>query len=92
MCVQYVETIIRIRDLRKVYRMGQVVVEALRGINLDVPKGEFLSIMGSSGSEKSTLLYIVGGLTPPSAGEVIVAGINLHESANRAEPNFDENT
>jgi putative ABC transport system ATP-binding protein len=46
-------------------------------VNLEVPRGEFLSIVGPSGSGKSTLFHIVGGLTPPSSGEVVVAGINL---------------
>ena len=71
------ESIIRIRDLRKSYLTGKVSVEALRGVNLDVPKGEFLSIVGPSGSGKSTLFHIVGGLTPPTSGEVIVAGRNV---------------
>jgi putative ABC transport system ATP-binding protein len=60
-----------------VYSTGKVSVEALRGVDLDVPAGEFLSIVGPSGSGKSTLFHIVGGLTPPSAGEVIVAGRNV---------------
>jgi putative ABC transport system ATP-binding protein len=71
------EPIIRTRGLRKTYHTGKVLVEALRGVDLDVPKGEFLSIVGPSGSGKSTLFHIVGGLTPPSAGEVIVAGRNV---------------
>ncbi len=71
------ESIIRIRDLRKSYLTGKVSVEALRGVNLDVPKGEFLSIVGPSGSGKSTLFHIVGGLTPPTSGEVVVAGRNV---------------
>jgi len=71
------EQIIRIRDLRKSYITGKVSVEALRGVNLEVPQGEFLSIVGPSGSGKSTLFHIVGGLTPPSSGEVIVAGRNV---------------
>jgi putative ABC transport system ATP-binding protein len=66
--------IIRVRGLRKVYHIGKVDVEALRGVDLDVPAGEFLSIVGPSGSGKSTLFHIIGGLTPPSGGEVTVAG------------------
>jgi putative ABC transport system ATP-binding protein len=69
--------IIRVRGLRKIYHTGKVNVEALRGVDLDVPSGEFLSIVGPSGSGKSTLFHIIGGLTPPSAGEVIVADRNV---------------
>jgi putative ABC transport system ATP-binding protein len=71
------DSIIHIRNLRKTYLSGKVSVEALRGVDLDVPRGEFLSIVGPSGSGKSTLFHIVGGLTPPTSGEVIVAGRNV---------------
>jgi len=71
------EPIISTRELRKVFRVGQVDVEALRGVDLDVPAGEFLSIVGPSGSGKSTLFHIVGALTPPSAGTVHIAGKDL---------------
>jgi putative ABC transport system ATP-binding protein len=71
------DSIIRVRGLRKVYHTGNVAVEALRGVDVDVPSGEFVSIVGPSGSGKSTLFHIIGGLTPPSAGEVIVAGRNV---------------
>ncbi len=71
------EPIISIRALRKIYRVGEVDVEALRGVDLDVPAGEFLSVVGPSGSGKSTLFHIVGGLTPPSSGTVAVGGENL---------------
>jgi putative ABC transport system ATP-binding protein len=69
--------IIQVRDLRKVYKTGKVSVEALRGVNLEVPKGEFLSIVGPSGSGKSTLFHIVGGLTPPTSGHVVVGGVDV---------------
>jgi len=61
---------IEVRGLTKVYNMGNVDVPALRGLDLDVERGEFLSIVGPSGSGKSTLFHIIGGLTPPSSGRV----------------------
>ena len=69
--------IIGIRDLHKIYRVGQVDVQALRGVELDVMPGEFLSIIGPSGSGKSTLFHIIGGLTPPTSGSVRVADQDL---------------
>jgi putative ABC transport system ATP-binding protein len=72
-----ISPIIHVRSLRKVYKTGKVSVEALRGVNLDVPPGEFLSIVGPSGSGKSTLFHIVGGLTPPTSGEVVVGGVDV---------------
>src|ERR1035437_8552636 len=69
--------IIQIRDLCKTYRVGKVDVPALRGVDLDVQKGHFLSIVGPSGSGKSTLFHIIGGLTPPTSGEVRVGGQDL---------------
>ena len=69
--------IIETRELRKVYRLGQVEIPALRGVDLNVKKGEFLSVVGPSGSGKSTLFHIIGGLTPPTSGEVRVAGEDL---------------
>jgi putative ABC transport system ATP-binding protein len=69
--------IIQIRGLRKVYRVGDVDVPALRGVDLDVKRGTFLSIVGPSGSGKSTLFHIIGGLTPPTSGEVRVADQDL---------------
>ena len=69
--------IIQVENLRKIYRVGKVDVEALRGVNLEVRRGEFLSIVGPSGSGKSTLFHVVGGLTPATVGRVLVDGQDL---------------
>jgi putative ABC transport system ATP-binding protein len=58
------------RDLTKVYRMGEVEVHALRGVDLDLYEGEFVVLLGPSGSHKSTLLNILGGLDVPTSGRV----------------------
>jgi putative ABC transport system ATP-binding protein len=69
--------IIEARALRKVYRIGDVNVEALRGVDLTVQRGEFLTVVGPSGSGKSTLFHILGGLTPPTSGQVLIDGRDL---------------
>ncbi len=71
------DPIIQVRDLRKVYHVGDVDVEALRGVNLTVERGELLCVVGPSGSGKSTLFHILGGLTGATSGEVIVDGRDL---------------
>jgi putative ABC transport system ATP-binding protein len=73
------EQIIRVRGLQKVYHIGDVEVPALRGVDLDVRRGEFLAIIGPSGSGKSTLFHILGGLAPPTAGEVLIEGLDLRK-------------
>ena len=81
------DPIIRVRGLRKVYRVGDVDVEALRGVTLEVGRGEFLCVVGPSGSGKSTLFHILGGLTGATEGEVIVDGRDLSKisDAERTE-------
>lgn len=69
--------ILQTDNLVMTYRVGKVDVHALRGVNLNVEKGEFVSIMGHSGSGKSTLLHILGGLLKPTGGKVIVDGEDL---------------
>jgi putative ABC transport system ATP-binding protein len=69
--------IIQVQNLRKIYRVGKVDVEALRGVDLEVQRGEFLSIVGPSGSGKSTLFHVVGGLTPATSGTVRVDNRDL---------------
>ncbi len=71
--------IISVRGLRKIYHVGDLDVHALRGVDLQVQSGEFLSVIGPSGSGKSTLFHILGGLAPPTDGEVVIDGLNLQQ-------------
>ena len=73
------ETIIRIKDLKKVYRMGQERVYALNGINLDIKKGEICCLYGTSGSGKTTLLNMVAGLEKPTKGSILVKNIPVEK-------------
>jgi putative ABC transport system ATP-binding protein len=66
--------VIRIHDLHKVYKMGDIEVEALRGINLTIRRGEFIAVTGASGSGKSTFMNILGCLDRPSSGEYFLEG------------------
>ena len=64
------DTLVSIRNLKKIYQRGPEKVEVLHGINLDIPKGDFVALMGPSGSGKTTLLNLIGGLDNPSDGEI----------------------
>jgi len=70
-------TIIEINGLTKMYQVGDVPVHALRGVNLEVRKSEFVAIIGASGSGKSTLFHVLGGLTPATSGTVRINGRDL---------------
>lgn len=74
MADQYTGPVIEIKDIAKVYRMGDFEVHALDGVSLRVAQGEMLAIMGPSGSGKSTLMNIIGCLDQPSSGEYWLAG------------------
>ena len=69
--------LIEIKDLKKKYIMGEIEVEALKGVNLNIKENEFVSIMGPSGSGKSTLMNILGCLDIPSSGDYIFDAVNV---------------
>src|SRR4029434_7751718 len=66
--------VIRVEDLHKTYRMGDIEVPALRGVNLAIDRGEFVAVMGSSGSGKSTFMNILGCLDRPTRGKYLLEG------------------
>lgn len=71
------ELIVRTRNVRKNYLLGDEIVHALRGVSLDVTRGEYVSIMGPSGSGKSTLFNMVGGLDKPTEGSVYINEVDI---------------
>lgn len=82
------EPLLSARALTKSYTMGRRVLDVLRGINLDVPRGEFLALRGASGAGKSTLLHLIGGLDSPNAGEIHFAGQNIAAFSERKLTDF----
>jgi putative ABC transport system ATP-binding protein len=78
------EPILRLRDVGKVYATGSVEVEALRGVSLDVARGEYVAIMGPSGSGKSTLMHILGCLDVPTTGTYDLAGEDVSTMSEAA--------
>jgi len=75
--------ILECHQLTKDYHQGNTIVHALRGVDLQVERGEFVSISGPSGSGKSTLLHIIGSLEQPSGGEVILDGVSLAKESRQ---------
>jgi putative ABC transport system ATP-binding protein len=69
--------IVRVSNVTKNFRLGKVEVQALKGINLEIPTGHYLSIMGPSGSGKSTLFNMIGGLDKPTTGKVFIDEVDI---------------
>jgi putative ABC transport system ATP-binding protein len=69
--------LVRVSGVHKYFTRGSERIDVLKGVNLDIPQGEFLALMGPSGSGKTTLLNLLGGLDSPSSGAVEVAGTDI---------------
>ncbi|MDD4540135.1 MAG: ABC transporter ATP-binding protein, partial [Lentisphaeria bacterium] len=85
------ESLIKVKDVNKVFNLGKTVVHALKDINLEIFRGEYLSIMGPSGSGKSTLFNMIGALDTPSSGMVEVSGVDLTKLTPRQLAHFRGN-
>ena len=77
-------TVISVKNLVKTYVVGEVEVKALRGVNLDVQRGEFLAVTGTSGSGKSTFMHIVGCLDRPTSGQYLLDGQDVSRMSKDA--------
>jgi putative ABC transport system ATP-binding protein len=82
------EVLIAMKELTKIYKSGGDQVQALRGVSLDINRGESVAVMGQSGSGKSTLLGIIGGLNPPSSGRIQIDGIDLYALSQEKRADF----
>lgn len=71
--------VIQIRDLKKIYKMGDSIVKALNGVTFDVERNEYIAIMGPSGSGKSTLMNMIGCLDTPTSGDYYLNGSSVSQ-------------
>src|SRR6187455_543398 len=78
------ETLVQMRGVEKVFKRGDEQVRVLRALDLNIPRGEFLALMGPSGSGKSTLLNLLAGLDRPDGGSLEVGGERIDQLSERA--------
>jgi lipoprotein-releasing system ATP-binding protein len=82
------EPLISLRQVTKSYKMVRRTLDVLRGVNLEIAKGEFLALRGASGSGKSTLLHLIGGLDSPNSGEILFEGQNVTQYSEQDLAHF----
>ena len=75
--------LVELRNVSKIYRLGEEEIRALDDVTLDIDEGEFISIIGPSGSGKSTLMHILGCLDSPSKGTIQLDGVIIHNASSR---------
>ncbi|HNW83526.1 MAG TPA: ABC transporter ATP-binding protein [bacterium] len=80
--------VIKVENVTRTYKTGEIEVHALRGVDLTITKGEFTAIAGPSGSGKTTLLNIIGGLDTPSSGDVLLGGKLISKMSGSELSNF----
>ena len=78
------QDLVRVRDVHKYFTRGSERIDVLKGVNLDIPSGDFLALMGPSGSGKTTLLNLLGGLDTPTSGSVVVGGETISSLSGAA--------
>ncbi len=76
--------LVKVRNVHKYFTRGSERIDVLKGVNLDIPEGDFLALMGPSGSGKTTLLNLIGGLDQPTSGEVEVGGVQIGQMGTSA--------
>jgi lipoprotein-releasing system ATP-binding protein len=82
------EPVLSAHGLKKIYVVGKRTLEVLRGVDLEISRGDFVALRGASGTGKSTLLHLIGGLDSPNAGEIIFCGQNLAAFSESRLTNF----
>jgi putative ABC transport system ATP-binding protein len=81
--IQKESPVLVVRDLKKVYQMGEIQIHALNGVNFSVYPGDFIALMGTSGSGKTTLLNLISGLDSISSGAILLEGVNLADMKDK---------
>lgn len=80
------------RDIQRSFTIGDQTTHVLKGVSLEIPRGQFVTIMGPSGSGKSTLMYLLGGLDRPSSGEIIINGQSITQMTSSELAHFRRDT